>query len=161
MLAFTWALIIFFGTIFLIAQTVLISRGHTSFAELLPWLILDFFAILFVFLTFKTDRIPLAVYPTHIKIGRSKIEWSKIKEILIYKSSKKIIVSDHIMSKRELALIGLAYRIIIILFIISVLGFITGFKQINLLGSKKEFEEIVPFIEHYCATFNIKLTERV
>lgn len=162
MLAFAWALIIFFGCIFLIAQIVFISKGQNSFADLFPWLILDFFIILFGFLTFRTDRISLAVYPTHIKIGRSKIEWFKIKEVLIYKSSKRIIVSNHIMSQREISLINFAYRGpwgIMILFGISILGFTIGVKSVELLGSKKEFEEILPLIAYYCETFKIKLTE--
>lgn len=166
MLAITWAFIIFFGLLFLIVQLAWIDRGWNSFTEMLPWFILDFLILLVCFLTFKTDRVSLGVYPTHIKMGRSKIEWFKIKEILIYKSSKKIIVSNHIMSDRELAIINFMYTgigifppLAIILFVITFLGFLTGYKQIDLLGSKKEFEEIIPFIKYYCETFKIKLTE--
>ena len=166
MLAFIWALIIFFGGISILAQIIWIDKGQTSFTEMLRWYILDIFILLVCFLTFKTDRVSLGVYPTYIKIGRSKIKWSKIKEILIYKSSKKIIVSNHIMSDRELAIINFMYTgigifppLVIILFIITFLGFITGYKQIDLLGSKKQFEEIIPFIKYYCEKFKIKLTE--
>lgn len=159
MLAITWAFIIFFGLLFLIVQLAWIDRGWDSFTEMLPWFILDFLILLVCFLTFKTDRVSLGVYPTHIKMGRSKIEWFKVKEILIYKSSKKIIVSKHIMSSWEFAIIDIGYSIVIIMFIISFLGFLTGFKQIDLLGSKKEFGELIPFIKYYCETFKIKLTE--
>ena len=159
MLAFACALIFFFGGIFLIAQLAWIDRGQNSFTEMLPWYILDLFILLFCFLIFKTDKVSLGVYPTHIKMGRSKIKWPKIKEILIYKSAKRIIVSNHIMSERELSLIDFAcYHVSIIFLIISILGFLTGFKQIHFLDSKKEFEEIIPFIEYYCETFKIKLT---
>ncbi|MBR4682094.1 MAG: hypothetical protein IKP06_02160 [Elusimicrobiaceae bacterium] len=160
-LAFAWALIAFFGGIFLVAQIVLISRGYTSFAELLPWLILDSFIVLFCFLTFRTDRVSLAVDPAYIKIGRSKIEWFKIKEILIYKSSRRMIVSNHIMSKREVFLIDLAYNFPIIILVISILGFISGVKRIDMLDSEREFEKIVSLVKSYCKTFNIDLTEHV
>lgn len=152
MLAFIWALIVFLGGISILAQIIWIDKGQTSFTEMLPWYILDIFILLFCFLIFKTDKVSLGVYPTYIKIGRSKIKWSKIKEIYVYKSLKKIRVCNHEMTQGEKSLINT-------IIIPHLYESFIGVKQIELLGSKKEFEEIIPFIEYYCETFKIKLTK--
>lgn len=72
-----------------------------------------------------------------------------------------MIVSNHIMSKREVFLIDLAYNFPIIILVISILGFISGVKRIDMLDSEREFEKIVSLVKSYCKTFNIDLTEHV
>lgn len=144
MLAFIWTLIGFFSIlIFLLALVYDEEFGRIIFTC---------FILLSLFLSLKSDKVSLGVYPTHIKIGRSKIKWSKIKEIYVYKSLKRIRVCNHEMTQGEKSLINT-------IVIPHLYESFIGVKQIDLLGSNKQFEEIIPFIKYYCETFKIKLTE--
>lgn len=144
MLSFIGTLIFFFSIlIFLLALVYDEEFGRIIFTC---------FILLSLFLILKSDKVSLGVYPTHIKIGRSKIKWSKIKEIYVYKSLKRIRVCNHEITQGEKSLINM-------IVIPHLYESFIGIKQIDLLGSKKQFEEIIPFIKYYCEKFKIKLTE--